>query len=322
MVWLTWRQWRAQALTALGAFIVLAAVLGYTGPHLVHLYQASGIAECQKAKGDCGPLIDAFTSHYPLAHALGSLLILLPAVLGVFWGAPLIARELEARTSDVAWTQAVSRTRWLTTKLVMVGVGAIATTAAFMLIVAAWSSPLDKVSANRFNPEVFAQRGVVPLAYSAFGFALGVLAGAVIRRVLPAMAATVVGIGAVRIAVQQWVRPHFATPLSISGPIIGRGAGQTIASNAWVVTARVVDAAGRTIQVRKGLLRDTCHIPEGQFAGFSLRECAQRLGIHEVFTVQPANRYWSFQLWEAGLFVVLAVALLIASFVWVRRRIS
>jgi hypothetical protein len=322
VIWLTWRQWRAQALSALGAFIVLAAVLAYTGPHLVHLYQASGIAECQKANGDCGPLIDAFTSHYPLAHVLGSLIILLPAILGVFWGAPLVARELEARTCDVAWTQAVSRTRWLSTKLVTIGLGAVGTTAAFMIVIAAWSSPFDKVSANRFSPAMFSQRGIVPLAYSAFAFALGVFAGAAIRRVLPAMAATLGGTAAARVTVQQWVRPRFAAPFHISGAVFGRGASPTVASNAWVVAARVVDAGGRSIQVRRGLLRDTCHIPEGQFGRDSLRVCAQRLGIHEVLTVQPANRYWSFQIWEGALFVALGVALVIASFVWVRRRIG
>jgi hypothetical protein len=323
MVWLTWRQWRNQALAALAAFVALACVLAYTGRHLVNLYHASGITACQKANGDCGPLIDAFTAHYPLLHSLGALIILIPAVLGAFWGAPLVARELEAHTSDVAWTQGVTRTRWLATKMIMIGLGAIATTAAFMLIVAAWSSPLDKVSGNRFSTGMFAQRGVAPLAYAAFAFALGVVIGAVARRVLPAMAATLLGFGGVRFAVQQWIRPHLAAPLHISAPIFGGGGpAPTISSSAWIVTARTVDAAGRTVEVRRGLLRNSCNLPEGEFSRSALRACAQRLGIHEVLTVQPAHRYWPFQLWEAGIFAVLAAALVTVAFLWVRRRIG
>jgi len=39
-----------------------------------------------------------------------------PALLGIFWGAPLIARELETGTCRLAWNQSVTRTRWLTVK--------------------------------------------------------------------------------------------------------------------------------------------------------------------------------------------------------------
>ena len=106
MIWLTWRQFRVQAIVAAVAFVALGVVLGYTGPHLVHLYHSSGITACQATpNGDCGPLIDDFTSHYPLLHSLGALIILIPGVIGVFWGAPLLARELETGTHRVAWTQ-------------------------------------------------------------------------------------------------------------------------------------------------------------------------------------------------------------------------
>lgn len=322
MVWLTWRQWRAQAVTALAVFGALGAVLAYTGPHLVHLYQASGITECQQANGDCSPLIDAFKSHYPLSHVLGSFLVVLPAILGVFWGAPLVARELEARTSDVAWTQAVSRNRWLATKLVMIGVGALVITGGFMAIIAAWSSPLDKVSGNRFAPTLFSQRGLAPFAYTAFAFAFGVLLGALIRRVLPAMGATLAGVVGGRVVVEQWIRPHFATPLHITRSLLGGRDGATVGSGAWVVSTRIVDAAGRTLPIGRGLFRDRCGLPESEFSRSAAQACVQRLGIHGVITYQPGNRYWSFQIWESTIFAALGVACVIATFVWVRRRLA
>ena len=321
MIWLTWRQFRAQAIVAALAFVGLGLVLGYTGPHLVHLYHASGITTCQATpNGDCGPLIDDFTSHYPLLHSLGALIILIPGVIGVFWGAPLLARELETGTHRVAWTQSVTRTRWLTTKVVMLGVVSVVTTAAFSVIIALWSSPLDRVSGNRFSPGTFSQRGIVPLAYATFAFALGVAAGALIRRMLPAMAATLGGVAAVRFVIQQWIRPHFAAAQHLTGPLFGADA--AVKSGTWIVTSRAVNAAGKTVAFRRDTLRSLCRLPEGEFQRSALQACAQRLGIHRILTVQPANRYWPFQIWETAVFVLLAAGLITFAFWWTLSRIK
>jgi hypothetical protein len=320
MIWLTWRQFRIQAITAVAAFLALGAVLAYTGPHVVHLYHQSGIAACQASHGDCGPLIDDFTSHYRLLHSLGALIIIIPGLIGVFWGAPLLARELETSTHRVAWTQSVTRTRWLATKMILIGAVSIITAAAFTIMIAWWSGPWDKVSGNRFSTGMFGQRGVVPLAYAVFAFALGVAAGATIRRTLPAMAATLGGFAAGRFAIQQWVRPHLATPLHVNAPVFGGEA--SVSPGAWTVSARTVDAAGHSVAIHRDTIRGICHLPEGEFSRSALQSCAQRLGIHEVLTVQPAHRYWPFQAWEAAIFTALAIALTAISFWWTRRRIT
>ena len=331
MTWLTWRQFRVQAFTALGAFVVLGAILAYTGPHVTHLYNSSGIAACQKSHGDCGPLIDDFTSHFVWWHALGPLVAAIPALIGVFWGAPLLARELETGTYRVAWTQSVTRTRWLATKVVVIGAASVATAAAFTVIVTLWSAPLDKVTASRFSPGSFGQRGVVPIAYAAFAFALGVAAGAIFRRVLPAMTATLATFAVLRFTIQQWVRPHYATALQVATPLFGGrhlsaavALGETTAvhANDWIVSARAVNAAGRTVAIHRDTLRNICKLPEGDFSQSALQSCAQRLKLHTVLTVQPANRYWSFQAWEFAIFAVMAAALVILAFWWTRRRIT
>jgi hypothetical protein len=331
MIWLTWRQFRVQFLTALGAFVVLGAILAYTGPHLSNLYHSSGIAACQASNGDCGPLIDDFTSHYVWWHALGPLLAAVPLLVGVFWGAPLLARELETGTYRVAWTQSVTRRRWLTTKVVIVGLASVGTAAAFTLIVTLWSAPLDHVTGSRFAPGTFGQRGIVPIAYAALAFALGVAAGAVFRRLLPAMTATLAVFAAVRFTIQQWVRPHYQAALQISSPLFGdrhlstavvRGQTTAVRANDWIVSARVVDTAGRTVAIQRDTLRNVCKLPEGDFSQNALQACAQRLHLHSVLTVQPANRYWTFQAWEFGIFVALAAALLTLAFWWARRRIT
>jgi hypothetical protein len=321
MIWLTWRQFRAQAIVAAAAFVGLGIVLGYTGPHLVHLYHASGITACQATpNGDCGPLIDDFTSRYPLLHSLGALIILIPGIIGAFWGAPLLARELETGTHRVAWTQSVTRTRWLTTKVALLAVASVVTTAAFSVIIAMWLSPLDKVAGNRFSPGTFSQRGIVPLAYAAFAFALGVAAGAVLRRMLPAMAATVGGFAAARFVIQQWLRPHFATAQHLTGPLIGGDA--PVKPGMWVVSSREVNAAGKTVTISHHTLRNLCNLPEGDFQRHAFAACGQRLGIHSILTVQPANRYWPFQAWETATFIVLAAALIAFAFWWTLNRIT
>ena len=131
MIWLTWRQFRVQALALLIPLAALAVALIWTEPGLAHLYSAKGLNRCA-VPGDCGQRTAAFlaevqASKYPVGYFLGgAALYLVPAVIGAFWGAPLIARELEAGTFRLAWNQSVTRTRWTLVKLALVGLTAMA----------------------------------------------------------------------------------------------------------------------------------------------------------------------------------------------------
>jgi hypothetical protein len=82
------------------------------------------------------------------------------------------------------------------------------------LMVTWWSGPFDQAYQIRITPSVFHESGVVPVGYAAFAFALGVTAGLLIRRTLPAMAVTVVIFAAVQFAVPLWVRPHLRQELT------------------------------------------------------------------------------------------------------------
>jgi hypothetical protein len=102
-----------------------------------------------------------------------------PAIIGMFWGAPLIARELEAGTFRVAWTQSVTRARWLAVKLGLAGLASMAAAGLVSLMVTWWSSrvdPLDPFGMNRLQPAMFGTRGIAPIGYAAFAFVLGVTA--------------------------------------------------------------------------------------------------------------------------------------------------
>ena len=261
MIRLSWRQFRAQAIVAAGLLVAIAVVLIATRSHLTYLYNiyAKAQAAC-KASRDCRDVSINLSQLDKLLELLGTALVALPALVGAFWGAPLIAREFEAGTHRLAWTQSVSRTRWLAAKLGVVGLGSVLVTGLLSLMVTWWSSPIDRAHPSRFGSGMFGERNIAPIGYAAFGFALGVAAGLLIRRTLPAMAATLFGVLAVRIAFTYAVRPKLFTPVrkavalnpDTTGFGSNNGGPQTLfpnppdLPNAWLYSTRVVDG------VRKG----------------------------------------------------------------------
>src|ERR1700745_2821550 len=112
-----------EAAVTAAALTIVALVLALTGPDLAHLYDTT-VAICA-AHHDCSAAAATFTAaDGPLQVFSDFLLLVVPLIIGMFWGAPLISREFEAGTFRLAWTQGVTRTRWLAGKL---GVGAAGT---------------------------------------------------------------------------------------------------------------------------------------------------------------------------------------------------
>src|ERR1022692_3158581 len=243
MIWLTWRQFRAQTIAASAALAALAVVLLITGPHLAHLYATSGIATCH-AHSDCANLTNTFINElkagavYEALFYLGiGVLFIAPALIGVFWGAPLVTREVEAGTFRLAWNQSVTRTRWLAIKLGLVGLAAMATAGLFSLMVTWWASPIDRV--------MFGARGITPIGYAAFAFALGVTAGVFIRRTLLAMAATLAAFAAIQIAWPQLIRPHLIAPVRTASALnVGNLNGLMISNNNTMTVLGAVTKPG------------------------------------------------------------------------------
>ena len=174
MIWLAWRQFRVQALIAAAALAAAAILLGVTGPRLASRYAGSGIAGCHG--GSCANAASDFltqlaaTRTYPFVYSLGLVLILaVPAILGIFWGAPLIARELETGTYRLAWNQSVTRTRWLTVKLALTGLAAMAVTEALSLMHAWWSDPISRAIAVGGSDGVFSGTRFSWLAFASLG---------------------------------------------------------------------------------------------------------------------------------------------------------
>ncbi|MYS09466.1 hypothetical protein GTW71_24220, partial [Streptomyces sp. SID6041] len=191
MIWVTWRQHRA---ALLAAALLLAAV---TVPTLVsgfamhEQYRADGIAACVAdpgARAGCAQLVEQFAAQYGEWGNRMVWVAFLPALVGVFVGAPLLAREFENGTWRFAFTQGVSRTRWLVTQLTVVGTGAAALALACSLLFTWWRRPLDAMS----SPMRTAAFTVSPAlaALTLFALALGVFAGVLLRRAVTAMGLT------------------------------------------------------------------------------------------------------------------------------------
>jgi hypothetical protein len=355
---LTWRQFRTQATVVFAALATLAIVLAITGSQLAHLYDTSGIPAC-KAHHDCRALHAAFLRHDSFLHGLlGPLLLGVPALLGIFWGAPLVARELETGTYRLAWTQTVTRTRWFAVKVALIGLASIAVAGLLSLMVTWWASPLDRVTMERFRAGLFDERGVVAVGYAAFAFALGLTAGAIVRRTLPAMAATLVAFVAARLAMTYRLRRDLIPPAHTTaslgsasnlGLAVGRSrnsvtltAGPPNIPNAWVYSDRVVDNAGQTPtgQSLRSIIFSSCpnlrglprptpsrsgtgHVRvQGSASGF--HSCITRLSakLHEAVAYQPASRYWTFQSVETAIFLAAALILVGISWWWIRRRLT
>jgi len=351
MIRLSWRQFRTQAAVAFGVLVAIAIVLIATRPHLVYLYNiyAKAQAACATTR-DCRDVSIKLNQVDKLLQLLGTALVAVPALVGAFWGAPLIAREFEAGTHRLAWTQSITRTRWLAAKVAVVGLASVVVTGLLSLLVTWWSSPLDRANANRFGSGMFGERNIAPLGYAAFGFAVGVAAGLLIRRTLPAMASTLVAVLAVRIAFTYAVRPNLLTPLrkalvldpSATGFGSNNGGPSTLfpnppdMPNAWIYSTRVVDNAGDGLSPH--LVATTCpslgSIGPPPVAGqgavrvqapndvqSALHDCVQKIGAtyHVVVTYQPANRYWPLQWFETGVFLAAALAIVGFCFWWIRR---
>jgi len=325
MIRFTWLQFRAQATVAAGAIALLAVA-------------AAGLLHRD----------DAAARPW-----LGVLVLVAPGLLGMFWGAPLVAREFEDGTFRLAWTQSVTRTRWMAVKLAVGGLASMTAAGLVSLVVTWWAGPLDRAALNQFA--TFDQRDIAPIGYAAFAFTLGVLAGALIRRTLPAMFVTLVVFITVRLAELTWLRPRLLHPvllnLALNPGSTGYGQGGSLLPvafsnptlmpnppdlpNTWITSTRIVNAHGEGLTT--GVLDSTCpginrgrgggggglggHTKAPQAVVNTLQDCVAKIGTtyHQALAYQPASHYWPLQWYELAIFLGAAL-ILGAACLWRIRR--
>ena len=195
MTWITWRHHRV-ALGGVVAFLgALSAWLWIAGLQVHHAYTAA--AACHPAGS---PACMALIFNFHLTSGVlktGFPLQPVPALIGAFIGAPMLAHEIETGTFRYAWTQGFGRWRWTLAKLVIVGVATAAIAGAFSVLLSwyyqpyfATSNGTQLSSASPLSPGLFDLRGVAFAAWTLAAFSIGALAGMLTRRVVPAIVAT------------------------------------------------------------------------------------------------------------------------------------
>jgi ABC-2 family transporter protein len=334
MTWFTWRQFRTQTWITVAVLAALGAVLLLTSFSIADAYEDANLAGCGN---DCAAAIENFlfdvgrgnvATVYGLAATLA---LVVPAVIGVFWGAPLIAREVETGTHRLAWNQSVTRTRWLATKLAVVGGAAAATAGLLSWAVTAWASRLDAANADRIQPDVYGARGIVPVGYALFAFMLGVTAGMLIRRTVAAMAATLGVYVAATVAMTIWLRERLV-PVSQSAEPFDMSSLEGMMINpdtremeivggdppgVWLLSNQTITPNG---EVFNGPYDPAVCGPDATQQ--TCNEWVDSLGLRQDLVYHGDNHFWPLQWTETGILVGVAVLLAGFCFWWVRRRLA
>lgn len=317
MTVLLWRQHRHQFAIALAALAAFAVLLLGSGPSLNDTYR-SALQAC-RAAGDCGGLSDnLFKTDWDRFLLVAVLLtVAVPVVLGVFWGAPLVAREAEAGTLKLAWTQAITRRRWFAGKTALFVAAAVVWGAAVGGLVTWWSQPFNSLHQNRFDFGQFDTQGIVPIGYAVFAVALGILCGARLRRSLPALAVTLGAFTAVHLAITYGLRPHYLPAVTATvpfGTMVHTGPGSV-----WYLSNTLLNPAGQNTHGVVNLKAANCAGSLADSRSAAAR-CLAAHGWRYLASYQPANRFWTFQGIETGIYLALAALMIAIAYRLVTRR--
>ena len=287
------------------------------------------------------------------------LVLALPFLLGVFIGVPLIAREYNEGTNLLIWTRSVSRRKWLTTKLIWALVATVIFAGIFAALTTWWSKTGNVLYVNRFDTMKFDLQGIAPVAYAVFAVSLGIALGTWLKRIMVAIGLTLILLIALQIVVGSAVRPHYMTPWAYNAPVLNQTASSDSGSDplsaqppansgaSWVVSGSLVSKTGQAISwsnppqncivtnpngnanpsgphstaavtSKNGAVRDAILSRNGGPA-VDL-DCLSKIGYHWTTKYQPAYRYWDFQRIEAGLYLVLSVIPISATYWLVLKR--
>lgn len=277
LVWLTWRQHRWSIL----------------GIAVVALLAAYGLTSAEFSR-------DSPFDSLPMSGFYGLMVqLVFGGVVGMFWGAPLIARELEERTYYVAWGQDVTPVKWLRGKAIVLGTLAVV----LGLVVGLGDGHVGSQAAW----SAFEAHPAVQVGYAVFGLALGVFIGLLSRHVVTAIAATLVFYTLSRVMTSALLRDHYL-PVSRSvarwdsTPVIPQGA---LELDGGFVAADL----------------DPVGVPEVCAKFSNPNSCMRTSGtaVGTYVDYQPIERLTAFRYIEFGVYLLLAGVLFALTFRLLRR---
>jgi len=335
MNWFIWQQHRRQFLT-LGVLLALfAAIVITSGLHFSHTYHQA-VLNCTQnpATPSCSDLsgnLFQSTSDQVLLNFLPLVTLFLPLLLGMFWGAPLLAKEYSDGTNSLVWTQSVSRRKWLTAKLVWFLFASTVFLAAFTALITWWSKTPDTLNMHHG----FSQQGIMPIGYGLFAVSIGIMFGAWFRKTMTAVALTLGLFVALQIPVANFLRPHYMQPITVTSQLGPNLIDAKIPKDAWLVKHMILDKNGQSFNsfdinrmptecqkfTQKIQVSDGGHLAKLKAEGVDpVDDCLNRFGYYQSATYQPSDRYWDFQFIEAGIYTSMAALAVGASYWLVLKR--
>ncbi len=322
MIWVAWRRHRLALAVAGGTLVVLAVWMVVVAHSFEVARRTQGRSGCVRSLVLCNGVSHGWFSFQNQAGYLDVLLFLVPCVLGLVLGAPLVAGELQNNTNRLAWTQTISRTKWLLIKWLVVALGAAALVTLFQVVVQWWSSHVlvnfletrAVPGTDRIAPRLFGITGVVPIAYTLFAFALAAALGAILRRTVWAVVGTVIGYTAAAVLMVTNVRPYrLFSPVFVPQTTIPNGT--SVAVQAQSVLSQPAWSLGFGIRLSPGVVSPSsaseiaqrCQNHNDSYASY-LR-CLASHHVEMGSFYQSASRYWPLQWSEAGIYVAASLVL-------------
>ena len=306
MIWLGWRQQRTETLIAAALLALVAAILVPAGIEMAHAYTRDGISHCLgNVEGPaCGEVVGSFEQRFGKYVDLVGWFNLVPGLFGVALAAPYVL-ELERGTHRLAWTQSITRGRWVTTKLALAIASTLLAAGVLTAILIWWRTPLVKLD-GRMDNGAFDSQGTVIFGYALFALGLALAIGAVWRRAIPAVMIAFVGDFVARIFTDSWLRQRLLTPHHLS--FATARPDPPALNHAWVIS-RSIGLHGKT-----GAIGACLH------AGKNLKRCFAVVGGRMDVVFFPASSFWSLQAIETALFGGIGVVLIALAGWWTLHR--
>ncbi len=309
MIWVSWRLQRTETMIAVAILGLLAALLIPTGITMANAYHQDGLSSCLALNvgPTCAQSIGDFQSRFQALNTLANWFTLIPGLIGVLLAAPFIL-DLEHGTYRLAWTQSITRGRWLLGKLALPVLAAVLAGGALILLFTWWRAPQVNLN-GRLDIGIYDTQGIVVVGYTLFALALALALGAVWRRSAVSLTVAFAGYFAVRVFVDYWLRDRLVSPVTATWK---GGQQPQFLYHAFIMSENAT-IKGHDISTGGG----------GPLSGHS-QLAAPGLGAGTTFhaVYEPASNFWPLQLTETGLFAGLAALLILFAAWWTHERIA
>ena len=305
MTWVSWRLQRTETLIAVGILALIVALLVPTGITMGSAYHHDGLAAClgTNPSYSCTQAIVGFQLRFRPLYSLLDWFTLIPGLIGVLLAAPFIL-ELENGTYRLAWTQSITRRRWIATKLAVPIAAALLIAAALILLTTWWRAPFVHLN-GRMETGTYDSEGTVVFGYTLFALALALAIGVIWRRAIAAVTLAFVGYFAARIFVDTWLRTRLVAPVEATWHT---AAGQPANLDHANIISQTGSGPGVVVGNGSGPLGTHVHVAVG----------VGPTTMHAVY--QPASDFWPLQGLETALFGGVALILIAFAAWWTHQR--